>query len=401
MDNITHALAGAAIAECALPAGASPAARRVFLIAGILAATAPDFDLVYTSITEAPLGYLLHHRGHTHTWPGLAALGGLLAAALRFWPAARQAMAESRARLLLAIAAALVSHLLMDAANSYGTHLFYPFSSAWYYGDAVFILEPWAWILLGTLAALNARGRFWRAVTLLFTLGPVAGLAFVGLVPPGAAFALFLGAGALALLARHWPPRRRAAVALGATAALFFTLGILSRTAAGEARRHLEAAGSGQIVDLVMDANPAVPWCWSLLTVERQGEELVSRRGSLSLLEGTFPAEGCAMHRLAAAGIAGAGVAAPLPPATGNLHWLQEWRTDLAQLRDRDRQDCRTAAWLQFVRAPYLGDDRAADLRYENPMRDNFSALELRPPSPDCPKNLTSWEKPRRDLLAP
>lgn len=394
MDNITHAFAGAAIAECVLPPGVSPAVRRVFLLAGVVAASAPDFDLVYTGITEAPLGYLLHHRGHTHTWPGLLVLGGLLVAALRFWPAGRQAMAQSRGRLLFTIAAALVSHLLMDAANSYGTHLFYPFSSAWYYGDAVFILEPWAWILLGTLLAMNARGRLWRWVTLLFALVPPLGLAIVGLVPPAAAAALLLGAGALAFLARSWQPLRRAAVALAATAALFFSLAILSRTAAGEARRQLEASGSGPIVDLVLDPNPAVPWCWSLLTVERQGEQLVSRRGSLSLLEGTFPAAGCAMHRLALEG-----TSAPAPTPTGNLQWIQEWRTELAQLRARDRSDCRTAAWLQFARAPYLAAARAADLRYESPVRDNFSALELRPPSPDCPANLTDWEKPRRDVL--
>lgn len=396
MDNITHAFAGAAIAECALPPGAAPAIRRAFLVAGMVAATAPDFDLLYTAITEAPLGYLLHHRGHTHTLPGLVLLGGLLVAALRLWPAARQALRESRGRLLLAIGAALLSHLLMDAANSYGTHLFYPFSSAWHYGDAVFILEPWAWILLGSSLALNAKSRLFRVLAWLLTLVPAAGLAFVGLVPPAAAAALLLAAGAIAAATRHWPTRRRAAGALAATALLFLSLTALSRIAAAEVSRALAGTGSGAIVDLVLDANPGVPWCWSVLTVERQAgasEQLVSRRGTLSLLAGIFPPAGCALHQLAGG--------AAIPPSSASLVFVQEWRTDLAQLKARDATDCRTAAWLQFARVPYLTDDRAADLRYENPVRDNFSTLPLRAPSPDCPAHLTRWEKPRRDLLAP
>ena len=59
------------------------------------------------------------------------------------------------------IGAALLGHLLMDTANGYGTHLFYPFSARWIYGDAVFVLEPWLWVILGATLALNAS-RFWR-----------------------------------------------------------------------------------------------------------------------------------------------------------------------------------------------------------------------------------------------
>ena len=394
MDNITHALAGVAIAESVLPEGSSPTVRRVFLLAGVVAATAPDFDLLYTGITEAPLGYLLHHRGHTHTWPGLAALGALTAAGLAFWPAARRTFATAGSRLLAVIALALISHLLMDAANSYGTHLLYPLSSAWFYGDAVFILEPWAGILLGVLAARNARGRWWRALALLLALGPVVGLAFTGLLSPYAALALLLGAAALHRLARDWPPRRRAGIALALTAALFLALGGLSRLAAGQAREALRNEGRGEIVDLVLDPNPAVPWCWSVLTVERQGDQLRSRRGSLSLLERFFPASGCPLHRLAAVDRS-----MPAPAPTGRLLWLAEWRSSLGELRRRDREDCRVAAWLQFVRAPYFGEGRGADLRYENPMRDNFSAIALAPAAAECPANLTDWEKPRRDLL--
>src|ERR1700754_4683671 len=122
----------------------------------VVAANVPDVDILYTSITEEPLGYLLHHRGHSHTLPGLAALGLMIWAGLLLLRPARMAIRGTEQRVMALIAAALISHLLMDAANSYGTHLFYPFSTGWVYGDAVFVLEPWLWALLGATLALNA-----------------------------------------------------------------------------------------------------------------------------------------------------------------------------------------------------------------------------------------------------
>ena len=78
MENITHSLVGATLAELALPAAATPAQRRLFYAAGIVAANLPDADLLYTSIIAPPLGYLLHHRGHTHTVVGLAVQAALI-----------------------------------------------------------------------------------------------------------------------------------------------------------------------------------------------------------------------------------------------------------------------------------------------------------------------------------
>ena len=89
MDNLTHSLIGLALGELvdrALPTNPDPqrgrTRRRVLLATGALASNFPDLDLVLTPLLAPPLGYLLHHRGHTHTLlfalPQIALLLGLM-----------------------------------------------------------------------------------------------------------------------------------------------------------------------------------------------------------------------------------------------------------------------------------------------------------------------------------
>jgi inner membrane protein len=40
----------------------------------------------------------------------------------------------------------VLSHVGMDWLNNYGVRLLMPFSNRWFYGDSVFIVDPWLWI---------------------------------------------------------------------------------------------------------------------------------------------------------------------------------------------------------------------------------------------------------------
>src|SRR4051812_36693208 len=103
MDNITHSVVGlgvGALIDRSLPPEPDDTRERVrqrmLLTIGCLASNFPDLDLVLTKLLPAPLGYLLHHRGHTHTL--LAALGEvavLLALVWLLWPNARRLLAIS------------------------------------------------------------------------------------------------------------------------------------------------------------------------------------------------------------------------------------------------------------------------------------------------------------------
>lgn len=367
------------------------------MAAAVVAASAPDVDLAYTWLIEPPLGYLLHHRGHSHTVPGLVVLGAVMLGVCRAWPAARQATAAGPQRFSLMIAAALVSHLLLDAANVYGTHLFYPLTARWYYGDGVFIFEPWVWLLLGVAAARNSqatwsRRTLWSSTAVL----PVA-LLTAGLITPGVLIALALAGTVLSAGLSMSAPRTRAAIALAGTAAVF--AGFLGTSSlAKEAGINATRLADGLVVDVATNPNPAAPWCWSVITVERTPDDasLVVRRGTVSLVPSLAPPETCASHRLMSRA-----QTPDLPLGTRAVRWNREWRVDLAQLRGLADTDCRVSAWLQFGRIPFIEDGHIVDLRFDNPIGGNFSALAIGGEGQTgCPSGLTRWKRPRADVLA-
>jgi inner membrane protein len=49
------------------------------------------------------------------------------------------------------------SHVFLDYLNNYGVRLLTPFDWRWFYGDAVFIVDPWLWLVLGAGVWLARR----------------------------------------------------------------------------------------------------------------------------------------------------------------------------------------------------------------------------------------------------
>ena len=173
MDNVTHSLAGLLLAEAAVRLrGEQPlqTARlsAVAASASLVAANLPDADLFYTGAGGDRLMYMLHHRGNTHT-----VIGVLIGAALTWGTAllvvrwrSRQWPMRADARWLLALLlASTFSHLVLDWTNSYGVHPFWPVDDRWYYGDSVFIVEPWFWVASVPALVAASRTRVRRVAT--------------------------------------------------------------------------------------------------------------------------------------------------------------------------------------------------------------------------------------------
>jgi inner membrane protein len=162
MDNLTHSLVGLVAAKAGL-GRLSPYATAMCVVA----ANAPDVDVV--SRLRGPWVALEQHRGVTHSIVGTLALGLLLPLACF---ALERLVARVRGKpprirlggLTVATLVACATHPALDWLNSYGVRPLLPWDGRWFYGDILFVLDPWVWLLLGgTAFLLTARGARWRA----------------------------------------------------------------------------------------------------------------------------------------------------------------------------------------------------------------------------------------------
>ncbi|HZH92142.1 MAG TPA: metal-dependent hydrolase [Pyrinomonadaceae bacterium] len=223
MDNLTHTLVGLTAAKAGLER-LSPGATALCLVA----ANAPDADIV--AAFGGSWFYLKHHRGITHSIVGTLAIALILP--LLFYGVGR-VVARVRGRAPgvrlggLVIASLLVSatHPLMDWTNNYGVRPLLPWDGRWFYGDLVYIVDPWLWLSLGGASFLLTATTRWRSVawgalalaaTVAFVVIPLR----VGMGYPLASRALWLACLA-ALICAHrlkLPARRGSRVALAALA---------------------------------------------------------------------------------------------------------------------------------------------------------------------------------------
>jgi inner membrane protein len=133
----------------------------------LIGANLPDLDaLAYLS---GPLADLEWRRGWTHGVLALVVLPLLLTGTLILAHRIRSAHRFGRGaapdpkQLLLLSTLAILSHPALDTLNTYGVRWFMPFSGTWYYGDALFIVDPWVWLMLA-VGLLWARRRSKREV---------------------------------------------------------------------------------------------------------------------------------------------------------------------------------------------------------------------------------------------
>jgi inner membrane protein len=374
--------------------------RRMLLVAGWASSNFPDLDLVFTPLLPQPLGYLLHHRGHTHTLLYALPQALLLAALIwLLWPETRRLLAHSRSArrgMLLAVGLGFMLHLAMDFLNSYGIHPFYPFDNRWLYGDMVFILEPVFWIAFGVPLAQMAQRRSARLLLLAALAGVPLWFAHAGYLHWSSLVLLgIIGVAVGAIPARATADARLALLA-GLAACLLF----VAVQGFGSARGTRQLAAelcqrdpASELVDAAMTAYPANPLCWNFVTVERN--EMAGsyrlRRGVLSLAPAVLGVEQCP------AGLAGS--AARQTALPGMAIWSDN-PGSLAAFRRLEQENCYFRDWLRFARAPLLSGSAATDIRFGRAIAPNFSTIDLaRFAGRSCPVNVPEWDFPRADLL--
>jgi len=222
MDPLAHTLFGATMAEAGLKRKTALATATLLIGANI-----PDIDALAMFVSE---DYALwFRRGWTHgilalmIWPFL--LTGIMIGIDRL--VEKRMRRRNRMRkgppmrplMLLGIAFLGVwSHPLLDLLNTYGVRLLMPFSDTWFYGDTLFIVDPWFWLLAGAGVVL-ARSKSWFGISGWILLGT----AVTVLITTADVVPFFLKViwliGLSAIIIVRWSGRHR-----GATQPIAFTL---------------------------------------------------------------------------------------------------------------------------------------------------------------------------------
>ena len=149
MDNLTHSLIGAALGQAGLKRKTGLAMPAL-----IIATNLPDID---AGCAIYGIESLSMRRGITHGPIALLVLPVLLAGAIWWfdrWQAKRGKRPEGRLPVhfgwLLGLCfIGALTHPLFDWFNNYGIRLLEPFSSEWFYGDTLFIIDIWILAVLG------------------------------------------------------------------------------------------------------------------------------------------------------------------------------------------------------------------------------------------------------------
>ncbi len=159
MDNLTHSLVGALLGQAGLKKKTGLAMPAL-----IIGANLPDVDAACFFWLEGT-EHLGFRRGITHGPPALILLPLILAGLLwgfDRWQTKRGKRPEKRLPvsfkwLYILSFIGCLTHPALDWLNVYGIRLLEPFSSVWSYGDTLFIIDVWLWLLMGFATWFSLR----------------------------------------------------------------------------------------------------------------------------------------------------------------------------------------------------------------------------------------------------
>ena len=121
----------------------------------VIANNLPDIDVAVFATNTLAMSF---RRGWTHGVLAQATLPIALTGAMLLYdkyrargPAGQQASGEvvRPLQILFLSYIGVLLHVFMDLMNSYGVRLLMPFSDRWFYGDALYIVDPWLYLTLG------------------------------------------------------------------------------------------------------------------------------------------------------------------------------------------------------------------------------------------------------------
>ncbi len=369
----------------------------------------PDGDMLYAALAlPGRLGYLLHHRGHTHTLLFALAVGVVVG-----WFAQRYLKKRLGKKLLAwdtraVWAVALgspVLHIVSDFANNYGVHPFWPFWNGWVYGDTLFIIEPLLLATLFPVAYFAMKRRAYKWVGEVFF---VALLTLIWMVPfvrwYSALFYTVFAVGVLAVGYRA-KPKWRADFSLVLALLIVTSFSLVSRVAKTQvANANAEMHPSSKLHDVILSPFPANPFCWQVITVETLSDPSSRyrvRRGIFAPFPKVVQAASCPNPR-------GEGTTtvkfSPVGDTWGpQFRWEGQHLASITDMKVYREYSCEWEGVLRFARAPFVQEEEnrtwAGDVRYDFEPGLGFAELEATADRDACRGWMPPWIPPRADIF--
>jgi inner membrane protein len=166
MDSLTHIVLGAVVGD----AYAGKKIGKHAMIYGAIAQSLPDIDFI-ASFWLTPADNLLAHRGITHSILFAFAAAIILGFAANRWhkPPGQLTLKSW----IIFFALEILTHLLLDAFNTYGVGWFEPFSPYRISFNTIFVADLFftIWVMVAFVALLvlkqtNERRRLWTTISL-------------------------------------------------------------------------------------------------------------------------------------------------------------------------------------------------------------------------------------------
>jgi len=277
MENLTHSLFGAVLYRSGFDRYVPNA-----LPLWVIGANLPDIDVIVNLFGKT--AYLRYHRGLTHAIPGVIILSLLLATTWFFWQRWRVSATSNNTatnlspfslwlRLFISSLVAVGTHPMLDGLNNYGIRPFLPWNEKWFYGDLVFIVDPWIWLILGGAVFLTGvRSKNLTAIWAVLAVIAWQVMFFSGRVANIAIAIWTVGVGLLTSIRvyfRDWTTDKGknwvARIALIFLCSYLLTLNYFQTQALTKAENYFQTQVKEKVTKFSVSPTPANPLKWEFL----------------------------------------------------------------------------------------------------------------------------------------
>ena len=275
MDPIAHSLAGATLAQTGLKKF-TPLATACLIISANL----PDIDGIANFLgRDTALNY---RRGITHGILAMILLPALLTGIFMVfdrWIRLKRHRQKKPIRPLAILTLSylgVLSHPFLDWLNTYGVRLLMPFDGRWFYGDTLFIIDPWMWLLMSiAVVYIYSKKRFCKISWLLLGLFASLLISLASMVPLLAKLAWWLGFGIIICwrLTNNSRARNKqmARLSLAIFSSYLFAMSLINLKAKKVAENWLKQKSPSQsIINLMTGPLPANPFDRELIFASKE-----------------------------------------------------------------------------------------------------------------------------------